>query len=180
MITNRTADYYIQKCGGPYAFYDFLPAPLEELHTAYKKDNTLDNIPMADWLKALGYIENEIHFWTQPESENAFLQLLSTHLDVNTPVTCTPSEALLLIKTAAKQLCLLTLPIILPTKHGVIQAQFVPDKESPGIALLYNENGNGEPGVIMSYQKPLDDITLQVYPKEQPETDPMYVFHMHK
>lgn len=159
MITKKNTDYHIQKCGGPYAFVPFLPMPLEKLHEFYQKDNTLENIAPAIWLTKLGY---NFYQFTK--------HLSGTYLSEN--------EALLLIKTAAQQLCLFTSPIILPTKHGAIQARFIQDPEIPGIALLYKESDNGDPGVIMSYQKNTDEITLRLYPKEETDTAPQYVFHV--
>lgn len=59
------------------------------------------------------------------------------------------------------------------TKRGLMEVTVVNEEEYTGIALLYKEPGNGEPGAVMVCQNDTGDVSLAVYAKDRPEDDPI-------
>ena len=67
------------------------------------------------------------------------------------------------------------------TPAGAIEAKVLPDDEYPGIALLYEGEGSGEPGAIMEYTQTGENaghVQLRIYSKENPDDDPWNILQM--
>lgn len=67
------------------------------------------------------------------------------------------------------------------TPAGAIEAKVLPDDEYPGIALLYEGEGSGEPGAIMEYTQTGENaghVQLRIYSKENPDDDPWKILQM--
>lgn len=69
--------------------------------------------------------------------------------------------------------CLLDGNIQVKTKQGTMEVAFMPEEEYMTIALLYKGQQNGNPGALMVCKKDTGEVTLNVYPREQSEEDPI-------
>lgn len=69
-----------------------------------------------------------------------------------------------------------SLNLTVKTPIGKIFAKEIPDKEFPGIALLYDNAG--QPGAIMDYDPEKKSIQVRVYDAADPEGDPITVIKM--
>lgn len=68
--------------------------------------------------------------------------------------------------------------IRIPAKEGFIVAKESLEEDYLGIFLVYQKDGNGEPGVCLELDKAKDKVLLRVWDKETVDADPKYLIDL--
>lgn len=65
------------------------------------------------------------------------------------------------------------------TPKGIVKAVKSPDKENPGIVLLFlDRNGREHSACTMQYLKDQDRTVANIYSSDNPDGDPVFTFGM--
>lgn len=66
------------------------------------------------------------------------------------------------------------------TKYGVIKATRLDDKEYPGISVVFEKEGNGSPGAVISQNPLAQGIELLIYNTSNPDGEPIEIISLYK